>query len=265
MNELRGREGRAIPTSDGGLLVYTGDGILFGSAGEWRFHNYVFKLNSDWEEEWDVYVKDSLQAVPNNNQLTSAVELEDGSGYVVAGNLIVGVPDSAYFSGVLAKISPQGELLWKRYYQHLVSQKTRHYINDLAVAPDGGFIMVGEVCDTVNAPRQQGWLLKVDEHGCLVPDCHLLDGVSDLPSVSAAPEVLLYPNPAREQITLHIKGQRGGYRFRVVDLAGRVWQAFELPLSEGTVVLGLEGWPPGGYVVQCAQDNDWVGAWQFVK
>ncbi len=37
--------------------------------------------------------------------------------------------------------------------------------------------MVGEVRDTINAPRQQGWLLKVDEYGCLAPGCQLVSQV----------------------------------------------------------------------------------------
>ncbi|MCO6491180.1 MAG: hypothetical protein J5I98_22370, partial [Phaeodactylibacter sp.] len=178
--ELRGKEGRAIATSDGGLLVFSGQGVEVPAGpgfSQLRWHNYAFKLDSSRQEEWGVLVRDSLPAISYNNQLTSGVEIQDGSGYAVAGNLIARTPENWFFSGVLAKISPDGELLWKRYYQHIVGEGPRHYINDLAQAPGGGFIMVGEVRDTVNAPRQQGWLLKVDEYGCLVPGCELVSGV----------------------------------------------------------------------------------------
>jgi hypothetical protein len=253
--ELRGKEGRAIRTNDNGVLVITGNGGIIGN--QWRFHNYVFKLDSNQQVEWDVYVRDSLEAISYNNQLTSAVELEDGSGYVVAGNLIEGVPDSLYFNGVLAKISPDGDLLWKRYYQHLVSMKTRHYINDMDVAPDGGFIMVGEVRDSVNAPRQQGWLLKVDEYGCLVPNCHLLDTIVSASSIEIdTPALLLYPNPAQEELRVYVKGQQHNhYHFRIVDHTGRIWQEFESPLSETTFVLDVQQWVSGVYYLQCFGDG----------
>ncbi len=180
--ELRGKEGRAIATSDGGLLVFTGQGVEFPAGpgfSQLRWHNYAFKLDSGRHVEWGVLVRDSLPSTSFNNQLTSGLELPDGSGYTVAGNLVARTPEKWFFSGVLAKISPDGELLWKRYYQHITGQGPRHYINDLAQAPGGGFIMGGEVRDTVNAPRQQGWLLKVDEYGCLVPGCELVSGVEE--------------------------------------------------------------------------------------
>ncbi|MCB9265158.1 MAG: hypothetical protein H6558_09055 [Lewinellaceae bacterium] len=193
--ELRGKEGRAIATSDGGLLVLTGQGIEVPAGpgfSQLRWHNYAFKLDSSRHEEWGVLVRDSFQAISYNNQLTSGIEVQDGSGYAVAGNLIEGTPEDGLYVGVLAKISSDGVLLWKRYYQHIPSQNTRHYINDLAQAPDGGFIMVGEVRDTINAPRQQGWLLKVDEYGCLVPGCELVSGVKSHQTTPSRPMTLLY-------------------------------------------------------------------------
>ncbi|MCB0546223.1 MAG: hypothetical protein KDD19_01475, partial [Phaeodactylibacter sp.] len=89
--ELRGKEGRAIATSDGGLLVFTGQGVevyVNPDTGQMRWHNYAFKLDSSLQEEWSVLIRDSLPAISPNNQLTSGIELQDGSGYAVAGNLI---------------------------------------------------------------------------------------------------------------------------------------------------------------------------------
>lgn len=57
------------------------------------------------------------------------------TGQGVAGNLIARTPENWFFSGVLAKISSGGELLWKRYYQNVFGQGPNHYINDLAQAP----------------------------------------------------------------------------------------------------------------------------------
>ncbi|MCB0548402.1 MAG: hypothetical protein KDD19_12540, partial [Phaeodactylibacter sp.] len=141
VGELRGKEGRAIATSDGGLLVFTGQGVevyVNPVTGQLRWHNYVFKLDSSRQEEWGVLVRDSLPAIPSVNQFSSAVELDGGEGYVVAGNLAEYHPDDSWHVGVLAKISPDGDLLWKRYYQHIAGEGPRHYINDLAQAPDGG-------------------------------------------------------------------------------------------------------------------------------
>ncbi|MCB0571796.1 MAG: T9SS type A sorting domain-containing protein, partial [Phaeodactylibacter sp.] len=267
IDELRGLKGGVIPTSDGGLLVLTGKGIevyVNPDTGQPRWHSYVFKLNASHQEEWGVFVRDSLEAITPNNQLRAALELGDGSGFVVAGNLVARTPENWFFSGVAAKISPTGELLWKRYYQHIIGQGPRHYIYDLAQAPDGGFVMVGEVRDTINAPRQQGWLLKVDEYGCLVPGCQLVSQVES-PAQAAAPRLLLYPNPVREQLQVYY--QSGGpaeAEFRIVDAQGRAWRHFHARLPEVTLIVDVAELPAGLYFLRCVQEGRAAQA-QFVK
>ncbi|MCB9052226.1 MAG: hypothetical protein H6556_22560 [Lewinellaceae bacterium] len=272
--ELRGKEGRAIATSDGGLLVFTGQGVevyVNPVTGQLRWHNYVFKLDSSRQEEWGVLVRDSLPSTSPNNQLTSGIEMQDGSGYAVAGNLIARTPENWFFSGVLAKISPDGELLWKRYYQHIAGEGPRHYINDLAQAPDGGFIMVGEVRDTVNAPRQQGWLLKVDEYGCLVPGCELISGAEE-PKPSGDSEssdgctLLLYPNPVSEALQVYFTAPAGGeHHFRILDAQGREWRRFSTRLSEVTLLVEVGELPGGVYYLQCLREGKVVRVEGFVK
>jgi hypothetical protein len=264
--ELRGKEGHAIATSDGGLLVYTGQGILFGTIGQWRFHNYVFKLDSNQQEEWGVLVKDSLEAISYINQLTSAMEISDGSGYLVAGNLAEYHPERSWHVGVLAKISPTGQLLWQRHYQHLEGAWYRHYLYDVDQSPDGGFIMVGEVRDTAeDVVRQQGWLLRVDEYGCLVPDCHLDD---EVPTASAevenAPRLLLYPNPASEELRIYFGSSPADARYRIVDITGRVLQQWEAPPLRTTLVLEVGAWTKGMYFLQCMKAGQVVKTEKFV-
>ncbi|MCB0579051.1 MAG: hypothetical protein KDD10_07045, partial [Phaeodactylibacter sp.] len=275
VGELRGKEGRAIATTDGGLLVFTGQGVevyVNPVTGQLRWHNYVFKLDSSRQEEWGVLVRDSFHAISYNNQLTSGIEIQDGSGYAVAGNLIEGTPeDGLYFNGVLAKISTEGVLLWKRYYQHIPSQRTRHYINDLAQAPDGGFIMVGEVRDTVNAPRQQGWLLKVDEYGCLVPGCELVSGVEEPKSSDDSKSsddygLLLYPNPVSEELRVYFSGPAGDeHHFRILDAQGREWRRFSTRLSEVTLLVEVGELPGGVYYLQCLRAGQVMRVKGFVK
>ncbi|MCB9052967.1 MAG: hypothetical protein H6556_26315 [Lewinellaceae bacterium] len=285
VGELRGKEGRAIATSDGGLLVFTGQGVevyVNPVTGQLRWHNYVFKLDSSRQEEWGVLVRDSLPAIPSVNQFSSAVELDGGEGYVVAGNLAEYHPDDSWHVGVLAKISPDGDLLWKRYYQHIAGEGPRHYINDLAQAPDGGFIMAGEVRDTVNAPRQQGWLLKVDEYGCLVPGCELVSSVEEPKSSDDSHAfaegfgsrrkssddctLLLYPNPVSEALQVYFTAPAGGeHHFRILDAQGREWRRFSTRLSEVTLLVEVGELPGGVYYLQCLRDGQVVGVEGFVK
>ena len=208
--------------------------------------------------------------------------MQDGSGYAVAGNLIARTPENWFFSGVLAKISPDGELLWKRYYQHIAGEGPRHYINDLAQAPDGGFIMAGEVRDTVNAPRQQGWLLKVDEYGCLVPGCELVSSVKEPKSSDDSHafaegfgsrrkssddySLLLYPNPVSEELRVYFSGPVGSeHHFRILDAQGREWRRFSTRLSKVTLLVEVGDLPGGVYFLQYLRDGRAVRVERFVK
>ena len=270
INELHSFVSGLVEASDGGLFVVSGNGVEVPAGpgfSQMRWHNYAFKLDSNRQVEWGILIRDSLPAISPNNQLTSGIELQDGSGYAVAGNLIARTPENWFFSGVLAKISPEGELLWKRYYQHIAGQGPSHYINDLAQAPDGGFIMVGEVRDTVNAPRQQGWLLKVDEYGCLVPGCELVNSAEETKTGGDAKvNLLLYPNPVGEQLQLYFSAEESAeYAFRILDAQGREWRRFSTHLSEVTLLVELGELPGGVYYLQCLRNGKVVGVEGFVK
>ncbi|MCB9266560.1 MAG: T9SS type A sorting domain-containing protein [Lewinellaceae bacterium] len=268
--ELRGKEGRGIATTDGGLLVITGQGVevyINPETGQMRWHNYVFKLDSSRQEEWSVLIRDSLPAIYPVNVFSSALELDNNEGYVVAGSLAEYHSERSWHVGVLAKIGPNGNLLWQRHYQHLTGAWFWNYINDLAQASDGGFIMVGEVRDTINAPRQQGWLLKVDEYGCLVPGCELANSAEETKTGGDAKvNLLLYPNPVGEQLQLYFSAEESAeYAFRILDAQGREWRRFETQLPEVTLMVDVGELPGGGYFLQCLKEGNVVQVERFVK
>ena len=72
-----------------------------------------------------------------------------------------GPPEDGLLQWGTGKISPDGFTL-KRYYQHIPSQRTRHYINDHTYTRRRLHHGKRSALSTVNRPRQQGWLLSVD-------------------------------------------------------------------------------------------------------
>ncbi|MEN9346534.1 MAG: hypothetical protein RLZZ77_45, partial [Bacteroidota bacterium] len=83
----------------------------------------------------------------------------------------------------LWKVDSEGNFLWQRFYEYIGFDSGYFYLNntanDLKATPDGGYIMAGEAranclewpCLAGSDFTQQGWLLKVDGCGCLVPGC----------------------------------------------------------------------------------------------
>ena len=113
--------------------------------------------------------------------------------------------------------------------------------------------------DTSNlVPIQQGWIMKVDEYGCLVPGCQLTSSIDEV-STPFSPDVRVYPNPANE--FLHVFYQTtpgvplGAVQFRIVDVLGREVTRFETNQSEMSFVLDVSGWVSGFYFLVAENQN----------
>ena len=188
-----------------------------------------------------------------SNQFYKMVKVSDGSGYVAAGN---GLLELGQRAGSIAKVSVAGDSLWLRHYQYVTTLGNYHYLYDLEETSDGGFIMVGEARPYSGAdslfppPIQQGWLLKVDEHGCLVPGCHLLDAVGEV--ADRSPLLRLYPNPAGDYLHVyfrHPQAPSGGH-FRLINVQGLELRSWPATASDTTYILYLDDCAPGLYFLQ---------------
>ena len=251
-----------VATADGGLVVASGRGeevyVNPNSGSIYWKSAYVFKLDSGRNKEWEIELTEPGYYSSPFNFLSKMIAAEDGSGFLVTGVYTELLSNNTGDeNGWLFKISPEGEKLWSRKLRYLTVGhfNDRHELYDLAETPDGGFLLAGQVKDdSLYEHYQQAWLIKVDEHGCLVPGCHLV-GVEEEPGV-AQPEVqvMLSPNPAREYVNVFIKderiAQRRGAQVRVFDSQGR--ERLRRPagrLDEVTNMIPVWDWPGGWYVL----------------
>lgn len=93
--------------------------------------------------------------------------------------------------------------------------------------------------------------MKVDEYGCLIPGCHLLDQLVE-PSGNSNLEVAVYPNPTSDFLNFQLRGnipkERGS--FRVLNSNGQVLEVFPAETIESTFILRVSEWPSGTYFLQ---------------
>lgn len=273
--ELRRGATALAPAGDGGLVVASGRGEEFNinpSRNGLRWHSgLIYKLDAQQQLEWEV---EFIEPLPNSfyNRFNKIIRASDGSGYLAAGLFVQGIPESleADLSGWLVKVSPDGDSLWSRALRFFEPQDPYywHHLYDIKETADGGFIMVGQAEDINGGWQgQQGWLIKVDEHGCLVPGCHLTP-VSE--AAAAGPRLLLYPNPADDFLNVFLKdsalSRRAGALFRIFDAQGRLLAAYSAgQLEEATHLIPVHALPSGPYLLQYLDRESLLWSGRFVK
>ena len=152
------------------------------------------------------------------------------------------------------KINQSGELIFHR--QHVVikdndvqdSRLSNAY--DLTQTSDGGFLIAGEYFSPPStmfpSGIQSGVVIKLDEYGCLEPDCQLV-GVEEQTKHSFK----LYPNPASDVVELN-----SGVVIDLVniyDVRGQL--LFSESVNSYSTKFNLADYSKGIYLVEVIQTN----------
>lgn len=233
---------------------------------------YFYKLNTDQEVEWSTLFRDPYPTLAGS-PIRKIVKASDDSGYLAVGySSRLDEEHGPDLVGWLVKLSSEGDSLWSRTYRFL--EPNGHFdestLYDVEETPDGGFILCGEIIYQLQTPiLQQGWLLKVDEHGCLVPGCHLLDATEDLYPAKETLYLQLYPNPATTHVYAILDTPtptQADQQLRLLDMQGRVVQSWPVqPQADLTHVLPVGHLQNGVYVLQHWAGGRVVASEQLVK
>ncbi|MBK9273060.1 MAG: hypothetical protein IPM49_00785 [Flavobacteriales bacterium] len=92
--------------------------------------------------------------------------------------------------GMLVRVDSTGNVVWNRHYQ---TGNHDHYITGLERTLDGGFLLSGTAYDSLGI-SVDGWLLKVDSFGCVVPGCQSLTGLLEQ-EIEPSTFLSVRPNP----------------------------------------------------------------------
>ena len=265
--ELFGGANGIISHHQDGWVILSRKGIevpINANAGQPRWDNYIYKLNEDQTIEWEIDLKDSTSIPGNTNYLRKIINVDDNN-YVIAGNVTAFSVESPGHYGNILKITSDGQIIWSRYYRYIENLLGRHYSYDLSQSPDGGFIMVGQVWaldQTAPPPRQQAWLLKVDEYGCLVPGCHLINSTEEKENEVS---LLLYPNPTSDYLNFYFDPSTyKEVQFRILDSSGRITKTINSDRIATTYIVPIYDYAPGAYFLQILEQGNLLTTEQFV-
>ena len=279
-DEIWGHAYDLLTTADGGIVVASLEGeewtVPIGaendSVGYLLFEHTIFKLDAERNLEWKTNFAVGDRFTADETNYSRIIRTADNTGYVAGGIAYIkksNEDDQHERAGWLTKVSPEGDSLWARHLYYLDTLNYANRIMDLDNAPDGGYIIGG--VSFKYAPdgeaQQQGWLLKVDQYGCLIPGCQgdFVDTADEFsPSLF---RILLYPNPAQEELYVHFQTRQfnRNNRFRIISLDGRVMREFTSGGDEGTFIIPVRNYPSGMYVLEYYEAAQLIQTQQFVK
>jgi hypothetical protein len=202
---------------------------------------------------------------------TNVVQTTDGN-YVAAGTwktspgteeIPEGYTNADYdeFAYVVKFDREDGSIIWDRKYRWLEVYRDNHTLRDMKATPDGGVIFCGEVKDFYMQQfedfQQRGWVVKLDECGCLVPGCDTSCTDIGVREQSGVLPLLLSPNPTSDILNVHV----GGYSLskdaalQIIDLGGRIVSTNSIPANNTTYMMRVDELPAGNYVVRLMNDG----------
>ena len=250
-------------------MISVEDGIVMvGSAlqepGQWT-DACVLKINDEGEELWHTIIENPDTTY--RRFFTEVVQTTDGN-YVAAGEWKYRLPEfdeeNGNFNddGWLVKFDAlTGAILWDRKYHYIEDTNDEHEIYDLTACSDGGVAFVGEALDlTINGdpdyeyPLQQGWVVKVDEHGCVVPNCQ--NSVDELEKERTHFIAGPNPVPAGQELHIYLHEHSTGGQFILTDTQGKEVKHFTAASSSTTYSFSTLGLSSGTYVLTLMKENE---------
>lgn len=247
---------------DNDTLVVTGNN--FDPAGENLAYCSIYKVDTLGNLIWSNTYGEPDPVVMT--YFTNLVQTTDGN-YVAGGSWMTypgseEIPeghtdlDIDYFAFLVKFDRNTGEIIWERKYRYLEIYWDHHWLSDLKATPDGGVIFCGESADQVfvtdSLPYQQGWVVKLDGCGCLVPGCdeNCVVGVNE----KETPSVLkIGPVPASDLLNIYIANSPNidmhSLVLDIYDLLGNLVYSSAIKTTDVTYMLDVSSFSNGEYIV----------------
>lgn len=220
-------------------------------------HPHIYTLDSNLNRTMNSTIRGDRAG--NLNSATRTFANGDGSFTVLGTNII---EQQGREIGFMARVSASGQLLWQR---GLYSPQNFYTMYNAAQTSDGGYIVCGDVLGISTGYYQQGWLMKVDSNGCVLPNCHL---AAEEVAETKQPAMLLYPNPATDYINIQVALPEAveitpAY-IELIDNKGRVLETQKLYMQDLAYQFYLYNYVAGHYAIRVRQGNK-QSTKQFVK
>ncbi|MBK8626872.1 MAG: T9SS type A sorting domain-containing protein [Saprospiraceae bacterium] len=254
-----------IVSNDKDEIIYvSGKGYLFDTfAISDVFKNkwYATKLRKDKKIIWRTSIPTFADISVEGSRFWNILKLRDNISYISMGMLADSI--TGIYSWI-TKFSDDGEILWNRNYKMESDTNGYQYeIRDMAEDKEGNLIAVGERLDLVRQGfnTQQGYLMKLDQYGCLTPGCHL---VSTKDKYKEDFYLKIYPNPASDFISFYIDEDTKLNQYCIRDMKGQLIKGIVSLMPDIHYVIQTHDFISGSYIIQFLKDGHLVKSEKFI-
>lgn len=261
-----------ITESDGSIILAGGKDNRSPNAPIPELNEFILKIDgASGQKKWEYKFKEQI-AYPDH-YTSDLVKTEDNTGYVGCkwGELVIDYENNiSNILGTIWKLSNDGDSLWKRTYRVVDSDFSEHHFYDIEATSDGGYIICGSSTDkqaNAELPNMRGWLLKVDEYGCLVDGCE--ETVStDTNNSEISISIKLFPNPVsiKNDLIIGFKKKENNRKgvFKVFDIQGRELRKFFNNRNEVFLIVPIRNLTTGAYFLTYEEESRILYTTKFV-
>ncbi|MEZ4884065.1 MAG: T9SS type A sorting domain-containing protein [Chitinophagales bacterium] len=215
----------------------------------------IHRLDLDFKNVWTYYIEpEEIHYIKGGRPFP----MKDGSIWIVgADETPIEEGGETSYTGWIAKLSAEGELLWERQY-FPENKGLLPRLTDLVETHDGGVALTGLYSYRENGiTRNDIWLLKLDQDGCIESGCDddylilgdTVVGIEDVENGEVVFEV--YPNPNSGQANFHIQKDlllKGNTQVQILDINGRLLQEYNCPKNNKVLSINTQSLENGLYI-----------------
>jgi len=261
-----------LPTDDGNYLCAWADNKMKTTNVGHYNHNpdatiWFAKIAPDGSKIWEKNIQEAIETWGVDDTYYSMEQMIR----TVDGNFVF-ISDDRLF-----KINQNAEVLWARKLNPLgfeSSLEQEFYLScyGLNQTSDGGYVCTGQLLAFAGTVfpeyTQTGFVLKLDEYGCLEEGCHLDDPVVGVEEVvEEISNLSIYPNPTTHDITINyqLPSAPDQLTLSIHNITGKAVHTQLLYTHEGSVHIDLDkNLPAGTYFCHLVADGQVSSVERFV-
>ncbi|RLD70879.1 MAG: hypothetical protein DRI87_07710 [Bacteroidetes bacterium] len=244
---------------DGNIIAGTNYGTDQSGDNRWAVVK-IMKIKPDGTVLWD----NNYLEPQYDNFLLNTVVLSNGN-MIVNGSFAMFDDGPAIISYILC-LDSLGTQLWYKEYALLTAHNSFNDLYDVRETSDGGLIGCGRVVPvTPDTGTTDIWLMKMDSTGCLYAGCDTTVVVEE--TAVSQKYFKLYPNPAKEYITIEYKLDYNVKNavVEILTLKGNHIETFRLPGVQGVKIIDLRNRKSGIYFIRLSANGKTLQNEKFIK